>query len=259
MPWREYQQILDANPEAQLYWLVNDHDLEDNQLLRWAIIERGRTFKVICNNSREGYRHWILGKTIADRTLNDFITEWHVCNLNCLIFRENWKPSYSWIATEKQPCIYYGTFRKHRAKDFTRWLHNPIVLSCSKKHYTKFSSVGCTSRMIAPLTWEKGAESLQQFKYSLYIEDDHTHTHFAFMANRFYEALMLGVVSVFSENTLTTIQKSGYAVESAIIRDLNFSKLPHEELLASQQSLKPQITEERKSVLNGILEFITKK
>jgi hypothetical protein len=256
MPWREYRQILDANPEAELYWLVNDHDLEDNQLLRWAIIERGRTFKVICNNSREGYRHWILGKTIADKKLNDFITEWHVCNLNCLIFREDWKPNYSWIATEKQTCIYYGTFRKHRAKDFTEWLHDPIVLSCSKKHYAKFLSIGCTSKMIAPLTWERGAEGLQQFKYSLYIEDDHTHTNFAFMANRFYEAVMMDVVVIFAPNTRTTIKKSEYSVEPAIISDLNFNRISHESLLKAQQELKPRISQERLEVLRGIESFL---
>jgi len=38
MPHVPYRQVLEKNPKARYIWLVNDHDIEDNQLLRWGII-----------------------------------------------------------------------------------------------------------------------------------------------------------------------------------------------------------------------------
>ena len=64
MKWRKYFPIIENNPDANLYWLVNDHDLEDNTLLRKAITELGRSYDMVCNNPRSGYRHWILNKNI---------------------------------------------------------------------------------------------------------------------------------------------------------------------------------------------------
>lgn len=218
MPHKLYRKFIDNNPDARLVWLVNDHDLEDNQLLRYAIVEKNRKYDMICNNPRSGYRHWILSKNIADKKLNDFIDQWHTCNLNCLIFRNDIEVKKDLIENEKERIIYYGTYRKHRSD-----------------------------------------------KYSLYIEDKHTHENFAFMANRFYEALMCNVGCLFAPNTIQTIKKSGYDIipkailpEDCFKQNLNdyIDSLNHEEIISSQMQLSSKILLEKKEVISGIKTFL---
>lgn len=262
MPHIPYRQVLDANPESRLVWAMNDHDGEDSQLLRWAITERGRSYDMICNNPRSGYRHWILGKNIAGKKLNDFIINWHTTNLNCLIFnyiQEN-------QLEEKDGFIYYGTYRKHRSEDFAKYMHKGLLLSTSAKHQKKFDALGCTSEYIPKLMWIKGFEDLRKYKYSLYIEDKHTHDHFAFMANRFYEAIAADVVMLFAPNTLSTISLSGYPIPKEAIlpeglykNELNeyINGLNFNDLLIKQKKLIPTILTEKESVLQGIKTFLT--
>lgn len=253
------------NPNARLVWLVNDHDLEDNQLLRYAICEKNRSYDMICNNPREGYRHWILNKNIAGKKLNDFIDGWHTCNLNCLIFRNDIQLKKDLIENEKERIIYYGTYRKHRSEDFQKYLHYGLTVSTSIKHWKKLQALGCTSKLTNTLSWEIGRESLRNYKYSLYIEDKHTHDNFAFMANRFYEALMCNVGCLFAPNTFQTINKSGYSLNSkAILPEDCFNKnlneyidsLNHQEIISSQIKLHDTIISEKKSVIYGIKKFL---
>jgi hypothetical protein len=260
MPHIPYRKVLDLNPDARLIWLVNDHDLEDNQLLRWAVTERGRSYDMICNNPREGYRHWILGKNIMGKKLNDFIINWHTCNLNSLVFNVQ-----SEVKNEKNGFIYYGTYRKHRIDDFKKYLNEGLILSSSTKHWKKYDSIGCKCEMIKPLKWSKGNEDLRNYKYSLYIEDKHTHENYAFMANRFYEALMCDVVTLFAPNTLSTFNKSGYQIDKRCIipegcygESLNeyVSSLDFDDLLNNQKNLITSIIFEKQRVLNGIKDFI---
>jgi len=68
MPHVPYREILTKNPNARYVWLVNDHDIEDNQLLRYGVINHGLKYDMICNNPRSGYRHWILNKNIAGKS-----------------------------------------------------------------------------------------------------------------------------------------------------------------------------------------------
>jgi hypothetical protein len=267
MPHNEYRKVLDNNPKARLIWLVNDHDLEDNQLLRYAITERGRSYDMICNNPRNGYRHWILSKNIAEKKLNDFINNWHTCNLNCLIFRNDTQIKKDLIQTDRSGTIYYGTYRKHRCDDFKNYLHQGITISASIKHWTKFKALECTSNCIKPLKWEVGMEGLRNYKYSLYIEDKHTHENYAFMANRFYEALMCDVVCLFAPNTMKTIQKSGYKInENAILpencykQELNeyINSLNYSELVEQQKKLHNDIILEKRNTIKGIIDFLNK-
>jgi hypothetical protein len=265
MPHKLYRQFIDNNPDARLVWLVNDHDLEDNQLLRYAITEKHRSYDMICNNPRSGYRHWILSKNIADKKLNNFIDKWHTCNLNCLIFRNDIEVKKDMIENEKERIIYYGTYRKHRSDDFQKYLHSGLTVSTSSKHWKKLLDLGCTSKCTNTLSWEIGRESLRNYKYSLYIEDKHTHDNFAFMANRFYEALMCDVGCLFAPNTIQTINKSGYTLNSKAIlpedcfkQNLNeyIDSLNHEEIISSQRKLHDIIIAEKKSVISGIKNFL---
>ncbi len=224
-----YRAILKKNPKARLIWLVNDHDLEDNQLLRYAIIELGRNYDMICNNPRKGYRHWILGKKIKDAEgeilgkLNQYIPNWLTTNLNSLIMDRSCIFNSE---DERDGIIYYGTFRKWRSEHFTHHLQEGVTCSSSKKHWKKFEAIDCKCKMINKLSWEKGKEDLRKYKYSLYIEDIHTHENFAFLANRYYEALMCDVVVLFDHHCQNTINKSKYIIpkEFIIPEDSNIAK-----------------------------------
>ena len=239
-----YRKILKKNPKARLIWLVNDHDLEDNQLLRWAITGLGKTYDMICNNPRKGYRHWILGKKIKNEEgeiigkLNKYIINWLTTNLDSLIMDRECIIDSN---IKREGIIYYGTFRKWRSDHCTHHLQKGVTCSSSKKHWKKFEAINCNCEMINKLSWEKGKEDLRKYKYSLYIEDEHTHDNFAFLANRYYEALMCDVVVLFDHHCQKTIDKSGYIIpkEFVIPKDSNIAEysktLNYNEMLEIQR------------------------
>ena len=260
-----YRQILHNNPKARLIWLVNDHDLEDNQLLRYAISELGKTYHMICNNPRKGYRHWILGKKIKDKEgnimgkLNHYITNWLTTNLNSLIMDRS---SIIKSEVKKEGIIYYGTFRKWRSDHFTHHLQEGVTCSSSKKHWKKFDAINCNCEMRSKLSWEKGKEDLRAYKYSLYIEDVHTHDNFAFLANRYYESLMCDVVVLFDHHCKSTIKKSKYIIpdEFIIPEDSNIasysSTLDYNEMLEIQKQNIEIAFQDKKNCIDEIKNFI---
>lgn len=263
MPHIPYRQVLQNNPNARYIWLVNDHDVEDNQLLRWGIQNMGLGYDMICNNPREGYRHWILGKNIANKKLNDFIGKWLTVNLNSLIMDEVSAVDPS----QKNGIVYYGTYRKWRAKSFRRFLTDGVYLSASNKNWKKFQSIGCTCNFIPKLEWQKNNESLRWFKYSIYMEDEHTHTNYAFLANRFYEALMADAVMLFDAECSNTIAKCGYDIPAHLI--LNDEKIKDgvvayaktidfDASLAHQKTFIAKAMDEKTNAIKQIKEFVWK-
>ena len=62
MKYNAYLEILDRNPDAKVFWMMNDHDVEDNILLRKWTVKYSKQYDMICNNTRSGYRGWFLGK-----------------------------------------------------------------------------------------------------------------------------------------------------------------------------------------------------
>lgn len=225
-PYQKYNAYLNVlldNPEAKMFWLVNDHDLEDNILLRkWLTVEK-KPYHMICNNPREGYRHWILGKNILEKKLNDWIDEWYTVNLNALVFDE--KVFQSIPTRAKRRCIYYGTFRKHRIKDLLKFNGLDYVISSSQKNFDKFVTSGVRANRTRRLHWGPrttglfgGRETLlSDFKYSLYVEDDHTHTNYAFMANRFYECVMYKTLLFFHDRCDLVVRHSGYTIDPYLV------------------------------------------
>ena len=229
-PYMKYKKLIDIanrNPQAKLWWFVNDHDLEDNILLRNVLKDSNgkRKINMICNNSRENYRGWILRKKMKDHDgnlmglLDDFIVEWHTLNLNALIYSYNIE--YDWF-DKAEDIIYYGTMRKWRL-DYLRKYQSVIDFSCTSRTQKKFIANGVHQcRFTDKLSWQRGHERLRHYKFSLYVEDPHTHDHYAFMANRFYEALMCNVITIFDRSCLNTIKRSGYDgkyIDAAFIVD----------------------------------------
>lgn len=273
MKYDSYLTLLDNNPDAKLYWLVNDHDVEDNILLRKWILKYNKSFHMICNNPREGYRGWILRKILNEKTLNDWIDEWHTVNLNVLIFNEE---EFKKPIRNKKDIIYYGTFRKHRIDDLLKYNNINYHLSSSKKNHDKFSEAGVTARFIDRLQWEDLEEDLfgfdgvylKDYKYSLYVEDKHTHDNYAFMANRFYECVMSNTILFYDANCQQTIKKSGYNISPfQIVNDdvelkyklnlIDSDSDMYKTILEIQQSNVKIIKKERKNLLATFKEILS--
>ena len=268
MKYDKYLKILDVNQPARLYWLVNDHDCEDNILLRKAVIKYNKSYGVICNNPREGYRHWILGKKLNNKKLNDWIDEWITINLNCLIFNELERTATTTLFRGgKSDCIYFGTFRKHRVSDMLLYNYCDYAISTSSKNIKKFKEAGIDARYTDRLSWEIGKETLTNFKYSIYFEDTHTHKNYAFMANRFYECVMCGVLMFFDTRCGLVIKNSEYHIDPFLIckdgaelqnkiNHLDNDDALYRLLLKSQNDSIPIIERHQREVINILNEKI---
>jgi len=220
MKYKAYMDIIDNNPNAKLWFLVNDYDLEDNVLLRNVVKKYHKKYNVICNTERSGYRHWILGKKLEEKKLNDWIDEWHVANLNSLIFNYS-KPLDQDAIKNKKDCIYFGTPRKHRYKDMIAFNGvDNYYISSSIKNQLKYQNAGIEANYLDKLDWTTGNETLKNYKYSIYFEDVHTHDVYSGLANRFYECLMCDVILFFDAKCVKTINKArerGYKISDFLI------------------------------------------
>ena len=191
------------------------------------------------------------------------ILEFHCLNLNLLLSK-----NANQLSTKKYDCIYYGTFRPNRAKYLEEYIHSPIYLSTSDKNFKKYKHVGCNPRWIKKLTWQPRKETLNQFKYSLYLEDDYTHDVFNNLANRWYEAGFSNVVMFFDVNTWNTIRKSeigyfenqikDYIVSShdELIKKIEYCNENFEKHLAVQKSWRLQEPLLKKQLLENIRNII---
>ena len=272
MKYNAYLEILDANNTAKMFWLVNDHDLEDNILLRKWLLKYNRKYNMICNNPRSGYRHWIMNKKMNGSTLTEWIDEWHTINLNAIIFDEGL--FYKTINAEKtNDIIYYGTFRKHRIKDMLEYNNVNYFISTSKKNHIKYKDAGINAKFIEKLQWfdkepdliEPVGLRLRDYKYSIYFEDAHTHDNYAFMANRFYECVMNNTLLFYDARCKLVIERSGYNIDSfQIIKDGDelkekISILAEDEyqaLLKIQQSNFNKIVNEKNDALLQIAKVL---
>lgn len=273
MKYNAYLEVLNNNPQAKMFWLVNDHDVEDNILLRKWSHENERTYDMICNNPREGYRGWILRKKSGGKLLNDWIAQWYTLNLNTLIFNEK---EYQNSNVEKEGIIYYGTFCKYRIKDMLDYNGLDYTLSASKKNHLKFREAGICATFEDKLDWDYQTKTqvifdkhLKDYKYSLYFEDVHTHDNYAFMANRFYEAIMYNVLMLYDYRCIVTIDKSDYIIDNkqiihnaeeaiAIVYKLDNDPKEYKRLLEIQQSNVIKILSEKEEVLGSIKQTIGK-
>lgn len=183
-PFRMIRQLIEKNSTARKIILSNEYNIKPS-------VGGFKPYDLIANY--EGARQ---------RAMNKY----YQLNLNLLLARKS-----NDVVDKKYDCIYYGTFRVNRERYYKKYLKDELYLSATTKNYKKYKHIGCTSKFIKKLNWEKGKETLNLFKYSLYIEDDYTHDNFNNLANRWYEAGFCNNVVFFDKNCINTINKSEIA------------------------------------------------
>ncbi len=185
LPFHRSKALLAGNSDCRLLWLVNEYNLP----LGGIVGPRKSSVEVISNFVEK-----------RDRGFK----AWHTINLNLLLMRE---PNRVYEKT--RDLIYYGTFRPGRSRYFIRYLRHGTLLSTSSKNFVKYRDLGCSPELCDSVSWAPGAETLNRFRYSLYIEDERTHHCYNFLANRFYEALVCNTVLLFDRSCRRTVELSG--------------------------------------------------
>lgn len=184
-------------------------------------------------------------------------------NTNLLIAKE---PNQ--LTQKKYDCIYYSRYRADRMEYCKEYLQGEIYLSTHPKNHKHFFHAGCRPKLIKHIDWTPKKETLNQFRYSLYIEDKYTHNVFNNLANRWYEAGFCNNVVFFDVNCLNTIRKSeisqfetqimDYVVSShaELIEKIKYCNLDFEKHLAiqktwrmSEQLLRTQMIEKIKKII----------
>lgn len=200
-PFKLIEELFKRNKNAKKFWLTNEYNLSPIG----TIVD---------------YKHSIIGN-FEKQPYTRNVLNYYSININLLLAKP---PNDFDYKHKKYDCIYYGTFRVHRKEYFEKYLQNDIYLSTSPKNFKKFKHIGCNPKYISKLNWVGNKETLNLFKYQLYIEDDRTHTNFCSLANRWYEAGFCNNVVFFDANCRNTIELSeiGYykeQVEQYIVKD----------------------------------------
>lgn len=260
MPYDTYVDLVLKNKDAQLLWLVNDHDVEDNIAIRKIILaENGRRkFNVICNNPQSGYRHWIMNKNINGKKLHDWIGDWLTVNLNTLIYGEQSNGRGDGMFQDRSHnAIYWGTYRKHRLVYFKRYADPSIVFSTSKKNQKKLIANNFNYSFCEKIDWSISVP----YVASLYLEDTHTHDNYAFLANRFYEALDNGMATYFDVSTKNTVERCGLELGDCFVNcveQLNEKLTDWAKLYERQITNHALIISEKSDVISNIRSFVVR-
>lgn len=252
LPYNLITELIHKNNNAKLFYISNEYSNITGGFLnkyKWNIIANHdlSNKKVKCANN--------------------------IYNLNLnLLFAKN--PNN--IINKKYDCVYYGTFRRDRESYFKKYIQGDVYLSTSGRgfggqaNFKYFKHSGCSFKAISKLKWDDGFETLNLFRYSLYIEDVYTHTVFNNLANRWYEAGFCNNVVFFDANCWNTIRKSELGHFESQVKDYVVSN--HAELMdkieycnkdferhlaiqkgwrLNEMELRRQMIEKLKQIING--------
>ena len=190
--FKRYEKLVEINDSTEFVWITNEYNLSMNSFMRKKVKHVIANFR---NNSIDKYNNLVV-------------------NLNTLLFRNRNEKT-----PKKYDICYYGTHRPDRAKYFKKYLKSWFILSTSPKNHKLFKDMGCICKFTDKFHWQAKKETLNQFKASLYIEDEYTHECFNHLANRFYEAITCNCALFFDRSCLSTIQKSNCDVDPFFIVD----------------------------------------
>lgn len=228
----------------KIFWINNEYQCSPNS--EYARLVKDFESTIISNVSKnkvKGYDNFFL------------------LNLNTLLAG---KPNRT--VFKKYDLIYYGTYRANRRIYLQKYFSDSQYhLSSSKKNLRKLNQLaGCNAIFCDKLNWTKGKETLNLFKYSLYIEDEFTHSNYNHLANRFYECLFCNVVQFFDRNCSNTIKTANiefddyYFVDSYEELKYKISNTNFEKELKQQQSMwLGNALEEKKQVLTQLKNILS--
>lgn len=199
---------LHQNPNAKIFFITNEYNLGEPSAL-WPIAKAGRHYNVISNHHAK-----------ISKVVKKYVTDWHLVNLNALVFNpfarpENFFSEYF----DKENIIYYGSFRKGRINSFKKYLQDEVVLSTHHSNISKFREIQCNANVCNRIDWPNKGVGLDNFKFSLYIEDEVNHENYNHLANRFYEALNHDVLTLFDVSCKKNLELSGYKIPDHLIVD----------------------------------------
>jgi hypothetical protein len=233
---------LENSPNAKLYYITNEYNLGEPRTL-WMSAKTGRKYDVIANHPH-----------IASKVVMKYVNNWHILNINSLIYDPKKEEKNGNIFNpERQGCIYYGSFRKDRSIYFKKYLNKNVLLSTHSKNINKFMDCGVTSKIEKRIDWFK--EGLFPHKYSLYIEDEKTHTNYNFLANRFYEALNYECVPLFSKECMRTVELSGYDISDEYFINSS-SEIQNKKDLFCKTDWHKRASKEKNETLSKLKEII---
>lgn len=242
-------ELLNNNPKAKVFWMVGEYE----QTNYWAILKAKRRFNVIKNFEGHG--------KVAKK---DTVDNWYDVNLNLLIAKNPNK-----IIKKKYDCIYFSRWRQDRIKYCKEYLDKNIHFSTDTKNMKKFDHAGCKAKWLKKLSWENKKETLNLFRYSLYLEDEYTHKVFNNLGNRWYEAGFCNNVVLFDSNCINTIKKSEIGkyykeIEYYIVSNKKELHLKIEEMnkdfmfhLNTQKKWRKNEMKDRKKVIEKIKSILT--
>ena len=207
----QVRQFVNKEKNRRIFWFITEYDSPKNPSLYY-----------VCKDLSLGYA--AIQNMQTDAMKDKRCIKRYMLNLNLLIAREQ-----NALTEKRYDCVYYSRWRKDRKKYLKVYLQGDIYFSSDSKNFKKHKHIGCKPKYIKKLSWEQGKETLNNFRYSLYIEDEYTHNVFNNLANRWYEAGFCNNVMFFDVNCWNTIRKSEIAQYENQIKDYIVST--HKELL----------------------------
>jgi len=214
---RHFTEYILRQDSPELWYITNDYNLgEPNSL--WSLCKKyDRQYNVIANHKPEH------SKVV---TSNEYIDQWHVCNLNSLCFEPLVPPKFNQVSSffdvkddYRRDIVYFGAWRKGRNKYFRKYFDRDFPVSTSRKNVIKFTSKDINALWVDRLNWYGMKDTLFDYKNSLYIEDERTHTEYSHLANRYYEALSYSLPTFFDKSCLNTIEKAKIDIPEWFIVD----------------------------------------
>ena len=195
-------EFVKKSPNSKIFRLVGEYEQSGHPPLYYVLTRLNKMHHVI-SNVDENFNSY--GKYKSGQSF---------LNLNLLVVKQS-----NQLIEKKYDCIYYGRWREDRKEYFKKYIQDGIYLSTSIKNMKKFKHNNCNPKYLDTISWEDKKETLNFFRYSLYIEDKYTHKVFNNLANRWYEAGFCNNVVFFDVNCWNTIRKSEIASFENQIKD----------------------------------------
>ena len=231
---------IEQNPNAKLYYVTNEYNLGEPRTL-WMAAKAGRKYTVLANHPSR-----------VSKVVMKYVDDWILMNLNSLVYG-----NCSHVNQGDHNCIYYGSYRDDRKEYFKKYFDG-MTVSTHLKNRAKFDALGVQPDYINRLNIQRG--DLAKYGFSLYIEDQKTHTAYNYLANRFYESLNSGTICLFDESCQDTLALSDYPIDPALVvkskanmLDVinSYDKSLPDELFAKAYVDKQTTLEQIKSIVNN--------